>query len=356
MKTVARGVLLLAASGLMWGPVGCKSGGGPSRRAAASPETMTTVERSRVREAAISALLEMTQSEDPQVRANAIEGLLPASARLGAVLPGALADPNEGVRTVAATVVGKARLTDLAGAVEPLTSETSGFVRGAAIFALRRCGVAVDPSPLGAMVTGDPSPRVRAQAAYLLGELGDKGTSAMLREAVQLQVPRANPTEMKVLSLQVAEALVKLGDDEQLGTIRAALYPSTADELDATVLAAQVLGELRDRGSEGQLRNLAAMRDPAGRPMPIEVRLAVIGALGSMGAEAPVGDALDALASGPAPVQMQAAWALGQVGSPGAIRALEAWLGSGSGGGAGPGSTPERVRVAVAAALLQATR
>jgi len=260
------------------------------------------------------------------------------------VLPAALADTNAGVRTVAAMAVGKARCRDLVDAVRPLVKEQSPFVKAAAIYALRSCGEAVDPTPLGAMATADPSPRVRAHAVYLLGELGDKGTSSLLREAAQLDVPRANPAELRVLSVQVAEALVKLGDTEQLHTIRAALYPSSAEGLDATVLAAQVLGNLDDRGSAGQLRSLAAMRDPAGRPMPTEVRLAVAGALGTMGVDTPTDEAEAALAGGAEPGQIQAAWALGQIGSPAAVRALESKL----------GETSERLRVAVATGLLRA--
>jgi HEAT repeat protein len=353
MGMAVRVAVMLAAAGVAGLSVGCKGGGGTGRPAqAAGPaagSSLNAVDRSRAREAAIGVLLELTQSEDPQVRANAIEGLLAAPARLETVLPGALADPNAGVRAVAAMAVGKARMGGLVEAVRPLAKEESPFVKAAALFALRRCGDGANPTALGAMVTGDPSARVRAHAAYLLGELGEKGTSAMLREAAQLQVTRANAAEMKVLGVQIAEALVKLGDESQIHTIRAALYPATAEELDATVLAAQVLGGLQDRASEGQLRNLASMQDPAGRSMPLEVRLAVVGALGSMGASAPIDEAVGLLGGGPEPAQIQAAWALGQVGSAGAVAALEAAL------AAGPGATPERVRVATASGLLRAT-
>ena len=348
MSIQARGLILLTMAGLTGIPAGCQGGSGTAAegpaQAASVGGPLDPVERSRLRESAIGTLLELTQSVDPQVRANAIEGLLDAPARLETVLPAALADSNTGVRAVAAMAVGRARLTELVDAVRPLTEDRSAFVRASAIFALRRCGEQVDPTPLGGMVTGDPSPRVRAHAAYLLGELGDKGTSAMLREAVQLDVPRANAAEMKVLSVQIAEALVKLGDDEQLHTLRAALYPASPEELDATVLAAQVLGTLKDRGSEGQLRNLAAMRDPSGRAMPVEIRLAVAGALGTMGARSDPTDAIRGLQQGPEPTQIQAAWALGEIGGAEAVTALEGLL----------GETRERVKVAVASGLLRA--
>ncbi|VAX40076.1 hypothetical protein MNBD_PLANCTO03-1598 [hydrothermal vent metagenome] len=347
-------LIMATVGGMLSLPAGCRGDGGEKEGSASSRDsalqaatslnaTLDPVERSRLREAAIGVLLELSQSEDPQVRANAIEGLLAAPARLEALLPAALADPNAGVRTVAAMAVGKVKMAEMLEAVRPLTKDDSPFVKAAAIYAMRACGDGIDPTPLGAMVTGDPSPRVRAHAAYLLGELGDKGTSSLLREAVQLDVPRANPAEMKVLSVQIAEALVKLGDDSQLHTLRAALYPATPDELDATVLAAQILGSLRDRGSEGQLRNLASMRDPTGSLMPVEVRIAVAGALGGMGAQVSTAESEAALASGRETTRMQGAWALGQIGGPASLRALEEALGDPS----------DRLRVTVGTALLR---
>lgn len=302
------------------------------------------VERSRLREGAIATLLGLVNSEDAQVRANSIEGLLPAPARLEAVLGAALADENLGVRSIAAIAAGKAEMRSLRPALRDLQSDGSPYVRAAAIFALRRCGESVNPTPLGQLVTENPSAKVRAHAAFLLGELGDKGTLALLRDASSRDASRATAAENKVLQVQIAEALVKLGDDEQLHSIRAALYPSAPEELDATVLAVQVLGNLQDRASAGQLRNLANRRDPQGNLMPLEVRLAVAGALGAMGIPEMEGLAVESLRNGTLLQRMQAAWALGQIGTPGAVLALEAALADES----------DRVRAAAAAALLGA--
>ena len=302
------------------------------------------VERSRLRELAIDELMMLASSEDPQVRANAIEGLILAPGRLEVVLPAALADPNEGVRTVAAMAVGRAGVEGVLSAVEPMVRDSSAYVRAAAIYALRKNGRDINPTPLGAMVTQNPSPRIRAHAAYLLGELGDKGTSSLLREAARTEVIRATAAESKVLSVQIAEALVKLGDTEQLHTIRAALYPATPEELDATVLAVQVLGSLGDRASIGQIQSMGAMRDSSGGRMPLEVRLAVAGTLGRLGVAVELDEAGRALVEGNEPNRIQAAWVFGETAGSGALRALEASLGEGS----------ERVRVAVASAILKA--
>ncbi len=302
------------------------------------------ISRSEMRESAISTLLELVNDDDPQVRANAIEGLMPAPARLEAVLGAALADPNLGVRSVAAITVGKLKLASLSEALKPMVHDPSPFVRAAAIFGLRSCRADVNPTPLGTMVIADPSPRVRAQAAYLLGELKDPGTDAMLRDAAKTDSPRASAAEKKVLELQIAEALVKLGDEDQLHTIRAALYPSSPEELDATVLAVQILGGLRDKGSIGQLHNLAYQLDQQGRPMPIEIRLAVAGALGAMGSDEFEKLAAHSLDSGSEPEQIQASWALGQIATPEAVRILNGHL----------DAEDPRLRVAVASALLKA--
>ncbi|MFG0242487.1 MAG: HEAT repeat domain-containing protein [Phycisphaerales bacterium JB054] len=312
--------------------------------AASIGEPVGAVERSRLRELAIDDLMQLASSEDPQVRANAIEGLILAPGRLEVVLPAALADPNEGVRTVAAMAVGRAEVEGVLSAVEPMVRDSSPYVRAAAIYALRKNGRDINPTPLGAMVTQDPSPRIRSHAAFLLGELGDKGTSSLLREAAKAKVIRATAAETKVLSVQIAEALVKLGDNEQLHTIRAALYPATPEELDATVLAVQVLGSLGDRASIGQLQSLGSMRDSVGGRMPLEVRLAVAGTLGRLGVAVDLEEAARALAEGNEPNRIQAAWVFGETAGSGALRALEGAMGEGS----------ERVRVAVASAMLKA--
>lgn len=342
VSTALGGLLLGPAPGCHGRPVGDRPQENTAGSAVLGP--LDAVERSRLRESAIQALLDMVASEDAQVRANALEGLIPAASRLEAVLPAALADDNVGVRSVAAVAVGRGKIRGVLDAVRPLVHDASPFVRAAAIFALRANGEEVDPSPLGAMVTTDPSSQVRAQAAFLLGELRDKGTSSLLRDAAEQDVPQANAIEEKLLQVQIAEALVKLGDAEQLHTIRAALYPSTPEELDATVVAIQILGGLKDRGSLGQLRTVASMRDPAGNPLPVEVRLAAAGALGDLGSGELESLAAGVFAKGSDPQRMQAAWALGRIASPGAVRLLHGSL----------GEPTERVRVAIAAALLTA--
>jgi HEAT repeat protein len=262
-------------------------------------------------------LLEATSSPDPQLRANAIEALGEAPTRLAAVLPVALGDRNEGVRSVAAMMVGMSRMGELTPSVQPLLRDPSPYVRASAIFALERCGVGggVDPTPLASMLLNDPSPHVRAHAAFILGELGDRSAVAMLRQCARDEMPRASQAEVRVMRLQLAEAMTKLGDNDQLHVIRAALYPSRPDDLETTALAAQIIGEVGDRGSIDELIYLSARWDQDKRPMPAEVRLAAAGSLAKLGLKQGAFIAREYWRSDNPAQRAQAAYVLGRTGN-----------------------------------------
>lgn len=267
------------------GGSGRGSGGwGASRPPASGEEAeVDAVQLSRAREEALALLIEFTTSDEAQLRANAIEALEQVPSRVEPVLPAALVDDNLGVRAIAAMVVGRLRLKDLAPSVRPLLDDDSPFVEASAIYALRRCREDVDLSPLADMLLHHSSPRIRSHAAFILGELGERSAIPLLQEAARTRMPRAEPNEVKLLQLQIAEALVKLGDDESIHAIRAALYPSSPEQLEATALAVQILGEVQDRRARGQLINLAAFRDETGSMMPAEIRLAAAASLAEMG-------------------------------------------------------------------------
>jgi HEAT repeat protein len=140
-------------------------------------------------------------------------------------------------------------------------------------------GVPTDISPLADFLMGD-DPAVKAQAAMVLGELGNTSARAMLLEASGQPVGRADPIKDRLMRLQIAEALVKLDRNSQaIHELRAALYPARPEDLEVCALAVQIVGQLRDGGSRIQLRNLT--RDPydASGAMPAEIRLAAAAAL-----------------------------------------------------------------------------
>jgi hypothetical protein len=50
-----------------------------------------------------------------------------------------------------------------------------------------------------------------------------------------------------MMELQISEARVKLGDEEALIDIRAALFPARSEDLEATALAAQIAANCAPR-------------------------------------------------------------------------------------------------------------
>jgi HEAT repeat protein len=234
-----------------------------------------------LRSAAIDRLMQMTTDRNPQIRANAIEALSPVTERVEPVIALSINDPNEGVRAVAAMVAGKRNLASLAPSLRGLLSDQSPFVRAAAMFALASFGEDVDLTELSAMLLDDQNSRVRSQAAFILGELGEQSAVPLLQQAARTPVQNASSIELRLFRLQIAEALYKLGDTQSIDSIRAALYPSRADELEATALAVQIIGQIRDESSIDQLIFLS---DPdVTQPMPAEVRLGVAQSLAKMG-------------------------------------------------------------------------
>jgi len=312
----------------------------------ATEPPMTDVDAAKLREQALELLVTSAVSGTPEVRVNAIEALGIAPARLKQAAPAALADGNVAVRTVAAMAIAKARLCELSAQVEPLLNDPSPLARAAAIFALRRCGANTDPSPLAAILFGDPSPRVRAHAAFILGELGDRSAVAMLRDAARDALPRANPAEVRLLRLQLAEARIKLGDDAAVTEVRASLYPSRPDDLEATALGAQILGQTGDKGAIDQLIFLTARRNEQSQLFPAEIRLAAAGAVAELG-NTKGGFIAEEFVTDPAEtLRAQAAYVLGQTGKTEHLPTLARLLGDPNG----------RVRVAAAASVVRITQ
>ncbi len=241
-----------------------------------------TIAYAQLRERAFGLLLSAASGESAEERANAIEALIQSPPRLKGVAGAALADSSPAVRGIAAMAVGKARLTELASQLRPLISDQFPQVRANAIFALLRCDQPVDPTPLAEMLNS-PRPQVRAQAAFVLGELGEKSAVGPLREAHRHGLAKASPAAVRLMELQIAEARAKLGDDDGLIDIRTALFPARAEDLEATALAAQIVGQIGDRASVDRLMYLTAEWDRDKQPLPAEIRLAAASSLAKLG-------------------------------------------------------------------------
>lgn len=300
---MARVVQSCCAAAMLALVAGCASKGGKPAAAASAarepgattapevrPESVATegrtyrdpIARGALRERALTMLVSAATNGTPEERANAIEGLIAAPGRLVPVLDAALTDPNVGVRSVAAMAIGRAQIAAAAPRLRPLLSDPSFLVRSSAMYGLKRCGMDVDLTPMASMLM-DLSPRVRAQAAFLLGELGESSAVALLKDAGRKNMSMADAAEVRVMDLQMAEARVKLGDATTMPEIRAALFPAKPEDLEATALACQIVGGLRDTASANRLIELVRPIDDKKQVMPAEVRLSAASALAKLG-------------------------------------------------------------------------
>ncbi|MFI4916282.1 MAG: HEAT repeat domain-containing protein [Phycisphaerales bacterium JB060] len=258
------------------------AGGGAGSAVDAGPRP-GAVELSQTRERAIEQLEEMAGHPDPVIRGNALEALLDAPGRAGVWLERGLSDESPGVRAVALTGIGQSRRSELAEQARPLLGDQSPWVRLSAAYALAANGDTSGMQEIVQALMGSDVPRLRAQAAFVLGELGNRSALPLLHDAVAKPMPMAQPSQVRLMSLQMSEAMVKLGDAGQIQPIRAALYPARAEDLEATALAARVLGEVGDHASESQLAFLTARLDDQGNMLPPEVRLSAVYALAQLG-------------------------------------------------------------------------
>ena len=330
-------------------------------RGAPEAPPLSAVESSALRERAIAALEDLAFDDWALIRANAVEAMQASPSRVEPLARAAMADENLGVRFTGAMTVGKLRLSRSVEPARALLNDPSDQVRLAAIFALARNGEPVDQGPLGAALAHGTAGQ-RMNAAYILGELGNTSAAPMLRDAWRRAGDSSEdvlrPIERRLLRLQIAEALIKLGDARSIDTVRAALYPSSVDEAEAAALAAQILGEVRAEAAVAELIEIVEAtltgradrrRDPSRIEFlyPPELRLAAATALARMGY--PDGAFLVPLFEGdPEPARRaQVATLAGESGRSDAARRLDAML---------EGDPSPVVRVAAAAAILRVTR
>ena len=221
---------------------------------------------------AIDIVLEASRSKDPFLRANALEAIQPVKKRLVPLAQLALSDPHHAVRFAALAIIGKEKLTELAPQADRLLVDDSPSVRSAAVFALYRCDQPVDISPLATMLVSQ-NPSLRGNTAMLLGLMEDPSAVAMLKDLAKTPMPRAGAAQEAIVRTQIAEALVRLGDDSALSALRAWAY-SQFDEV--RVLAVSIMGQLHDRRMERAYFQMLATP-------PIELQIAAAGTLAQLG-------------------------------------------------------------------------
>lgn len=246
-----------------------------SSDAAAQDANETKILLLQSKPSAYAVLRAAGQSDNPRERLAALEAVQYAPDAAFELARRRLSDENPAVRFGALVTVGKLKLTGLSDAALDLMRDDNESVRAAALFAAKRCGKEVDLSPLGWMLANGSS-GARANAAMLIGELGDPQAIDMLRAMAAKPMPRVSAAQRSWVRLQFAEAMLRLDadDDETLGSIRASVY-STLD--DVRVLAIQILGEVGDRSVQGGLSHIIK------RDNPIQVKIAAAQSLVRMG-------------------------------------------------------------------------
>jgi len=342
--------VLIASLGGCASSNGARSGGPPFGALdeplpeVANPSTYDTpLARSQVRERAMRVLLDATASDLPQMRANAIEALSLSPARVESVARLGLLDENIGVRYVAAMTIGELRLRDSKDLLKPLLRDEDPVVQAAAIYAISRCGGEIDPTPIAKLLHSDRI-RDRAQGVFILGEMGNASAIPMLKSAAADRMSMASLSQVRLLRLQVAEALVKLGDETGVETLRAALFPARPEDLEATALAVQIIGEIQDLRSLDQLIYLAD--EDGDDRLPAEVRLGAAASAAKLGERGGAFIALEYWRDQIPAIRAQSAHVFGLIGGNENLAILDTMMAQDSN---------DLVRVAAAAGALRVT-
>ncbi len=304
------------------------------------PEDVHLLADEELRQVATDLLIQAGESDYALLRANAIEGLRHDPARVEAIAVAALSDENRGVRFVAAMTIGMLKLTESSHLLEPLLLDPSDSVRAAAMYGLTRCGRRVDLTPLGLMLHSD-DPEVKGNAALVLGELGEKSAAPMIRAAVGRSMERVGPARRRIVEMQLAEAMVRLGRTNEIEVIRAALFTS-AEQGELAALACLMCGRLRDYDALQTLLSLTRDVEQGGQAP--EVRLAAAMAVAQIDpSRAPVDVPLAFVTSPRSELRAQAAMTLGHMRHPAVVGPLRQLL-----------SDPDpMVQVSAAAAILE---
>lgn len=289
----------------------------------AIPTVASAAASPALNEAALSLLLKASESSNALLRAQALEALQPLPSVVEPAARKALVDDNRGVRFTATMIIGRLKLTDSAYLLEPLLRDSSKSVQAAAIYSLRRCERPVDLNPLAVLIM-DEDPEVRGNAAMVLGLLADPSALPMVQAALQRPMAHVPPQRAKIVDLQMAAALVRLGDYEYLDPIRAAFF-TPPEQYELTALACLLAGEIQDTGAVGDLYNIAMREDQFAQPA--EVRMAATQALTEIDrARADLNIPLRYAVDEQYQIRAQAAAVMGRIGNPAALPTLQQLL------------------------------
>jgi HEAT repeat protein len=172
-----------------------------------------TVAAPELRQRATQLLLRAAQSDDVELSCNAIEALVQVAPQQG--LPyfrAALRSEYPLVRFAALTALGTLRDAVSRSEICSHLNDSSQLVRLAAAFAAYRCGEQQNAQVLLAALCDHPDENVRAEAAHLIGLLGERRAVGRLRVAEKLP----NNERSKRVLIQIYTSMARLGDQQAL--------------------------------------------------------------------------------------------------------------------------------------------
>ena len=275
---------------------------------------LTLQERRQLEQRALALLLRAGQSELDVVRTHAIEALVDVAPDAGLpVFREALTSQSPLVRYAGCVALGETRDSASLKAVRLMLGDPDARVRLAAAFAAYRCGDTHQARVLVQMLNDHPDEKVRAEAARLIGELGEPKALKRLRLAVKRE-------SVSYVVVHIESAMAKLGDRRSLDHLMQYALKSDAVTI---VLALQTLADLADPGTretlEYRLHNDADY---------LQTRLIAARGLGRLGVDDGYKLALESLTHAAADeneamqIRVNAALALGAIGDPDALPAL----------------------------------
>ncbi len=234
-----------------------------------------TIDSRTARLDAISALRQASEAPDAVTRANAIEAMsLTLGADSGAVYKEALSDQYPLVRFAAAMAIGDVQYASAKPLLMQMAmdkgqdakAEPDKRVYCAVIFALHQLGNQTHTGDLYPLLFDDEK-EVRANAAMIMGKLGDPSAMTPLKTRQQ------NEQDPSV-ELQLVEALAILGDSRNSNILES--Y-TKMQFLDDRLVAISAMEKIRSPRSERVLRALTSAKQPP------RVRVAAAGGLARLG-------------------------------------------------------------------------
>ena len=287
--------------------VGCEANSEKQRTAGVSTDNSANND---LKTEATKIILEGLSSSNSQVRVNAIE--MAAATNNQQFMTGVqrlTKDELVLIRFASAVAIGDAKYSAAKNDVAQLLKDNDENVRLAADYAIVMLGGSKSYSrQIRAALTGNDQ-QIRANAAFLLGKIGDKGVLPLLHQLIQ---DEASDDRVR---LNAIEAIARLGDEKIYQKLWATLISAYADDRVFGIRAMGALGTSRAKDSL-----LTMLKDD----VP-EVRLVAaeqLGYLGDTEGEKIVANALTHDVSAAtdqetkARIQTLAAMAIGQIRTP----------------------------------------